>query len=98
MVWTLLLLDRGGILAVTTLHQQEGLMTNITTIGLDLAKRVFQVHGLEQNGQPVLRKQVRRGQVLKFFAAVSPCVVGMEACGSAHHWARELQAQGHEVR
>ena len=98
MVWTLLLLDRGGILAVTTLHQQEGLMHNITTIGLDIAKRVFQVHGLDQNGQPVLRKQVRRGQVLKFFATVSPCVVGMEACGSAHHWARELQAQGHEVR
>ena len=73
-------------------------MNNITTIGLDLAKRVFQVHGLDQNGQPVLRKHVRRGQLLKFFATVSPCVVDMEACGSAHHWARELQAQGHDVR
>jgi transposase len=98
MVWPLLLLDRGGILAVTTLHQQEGLLNNITTIGLDLVKRVLQVHGLDQNGQPVLRKQVRRGQVVKFFATVSPCVGGMEACGSAHHGARALQAQGHDVR
>ena len=73
-------------------------MTNISTIGLDLAKRVFQVHGLNHDGQTVLRKQVRRGQVLKFFATVSPCLVGMEACGSAHHWARELRAQGHDVR
>ena len=89
---------RGGILAVTTFHEQEGLMTNISTIGLDLAKRVFQVHGLNHDGQTVLRKQVRRGQVLKFFATVSPCLVGMEACGSAHHWARELRAQGHDVR
>ena len=98
MVWTLLFERCDVIVAVKELHQQEGLMNNITTIGLDLAKRVFQVHGLDQNGQPVLRKQVRRGQVLKFFATVSPCVVGMEACGSAHHWARELRAQGHEVR
>ncbi len=73
-------------------------MNTITTIGLDLAKRVFQVYGLDQNGQPVVRKQLRRGQVLNFFATVSPCLVGMEACGSAHHWARELQAQGHDVR
>ena len=88
MVWTLLLFDCGGILAVFTLHQQEGFMNTmntITTIGLDLAKRVFQVHGLDQDGQTVLRKQVRRGQVLKFFATISPCLVGMEACGSAHH-------------
>jgi hypothetical protein len=57
MVWTLLLKRRGDILAVITLHQQEGFMNTITTIGLDLAKRVFQVHGLDQDGQPVLRKQ-----------------------------------------
>jgi transposase len=98
MVWTLLLLDRGGILAVTTLYQQEGLMNNITTIGLDLAKRVFQVHGLDQDGQLVLRKQIRRGQVVKFFGMLPPCLIGMEACGSAHHWARELRVQGHDVR
>ena len=73
MVWTLLLLDCGGILAVFTLHQQEGFMNTmntITTIGLDLAKRVFQVHGLDQDGQTVLRKQVRRGQVCSFRSSV----------------------------
>jgi len=73
-------------------------MNNITTIGLDLAKHVFQVHGLDQEGRAVLRKKVRRGQVLKFFGTVPSCLVGMEACGSAHHWARELKAQGHDVR
>ena len=73
-------------------------MPHITTIGLDLAKHVFQVHGLDQEGRAVLRKQVRRGQVLKFFGTLPSCLVGMEACGSAHHWARELKAQGHEVR
>ena len=73
-------------------------MKNITTIGLDLAKRVFQVHGMDHEGRAVLCKKLRRGQVLKFFATLSPCLVGMEACGSAHHWARELRAQGHEVR
>ena len=62
-------------------------MHNITTIGLDLAKRVFQVHGLDQDGQLVLRKQLRRGQVVKFFGTLPPCLVGMEACGSAHYWA-----------
>ena len=73
-------------------------MQNITTIGLDLAKSVFQVHGLDHEGRAVLRKKLRRGQVIQFFATVSPCLVGMEACGSAHHWARALSAQGHEVR
>jgi len=73
-------------------------MQHITTIGLDLAKNVFQVHGLDQEGRAVLRKKVRRGQVLKFFGTLPSCLVGMEACGSAHHWARELKAQGHEVR
>ena len=70
----------------------------ITTIGLDIAKNVFQVHGLDERCQPVLRKQLRRGQVLKFFAALEPCLIGLEACGGAHYWARELAALGHEVR
>ena len=70
----------------------------ITTIGLDIAKNVFQVHGLDERCQPVLRKQLRRGQVLKFFAALEPCMIGLEACGGAHYWARELAALGHEVR
>jgi len=70
----------------------------ITTIGLDLAKNVFQVHGVNERGKAVLRKQLKRDQVAAFFANLPPCLVGMEACGSAHHWARKLQALGHTVR
>jgi len=70
----------------------------ITTIGLDLAKNVFQVHGVDERGKTVLRKQLRREQMVEFFAKLSPCLIGMEACGSAHHWARVLQTQGHAVR
>ncbi|MGH8634109.1 MAG: IS110 family transposase [Burkholderiales bacterium] len=73
-------------------------MTEIMTIGLDLAKTVFQVHGADGEGRAVLRKRLRRGQVLEFFASIPSCLVGLEACASAHHWARELQALGHEVR
>ena len=73
-------------------------MTKVTTVGLDLAKLVFQVHGAAEDGRPVVRKKLRRGQVLGFFAGLSPCLVGLEACASAHYWARELQALGHEVR
>ena len=73
-------------------------MTKVTTVGLDLAKSVFQVHCADQDGRPVVRKKLRRAQVVPFFAALGPCLIGMEACASAHHWARELQALGHEVR
>ena len=73
-------------------------MTKITTVGLDLAKSVFQVHGSDIDGRPVLRKKLRRDQVLRFFATLEPCLVAMEACGGAHHFARELQALGHDVR
>ncbi len=73
-------------------------MTEITTIGVDLAKNVFQVHGVDASGKPVIRRQLRRGQVLPFFKKQPPCLVGMEACATAHHWARELQALGHRVR
>jgi transposase len=73
-------------------------MKEITTIGLDLAKNVFQVHGIDEAGQVVVRRRLRRGQVLGFFAGLSRCVIGMEACATAHHWARELIALGHEVR
>ncbi len=73
-------------------------MTNVTTIGLDLAKTVFQVHGADQDGRPVVRKKLRRAQVILFFADLPPCLIGMEACASAHHWAREFHALGHEVR
>jgi transposase len=70
----------------------------ITTVGIDLAKNVFQVHAVDERGKVVLRKQLRRDQMVEFFAKLPPCLIGMEACGSAHHWARVLQAQGHTVR
>jgi transposase len=71
---------------------------DITTIGLDLAKTVFQVHGVDASGAVVVRRTMRRPQVLPFFAKLAPCLVGMEACGTSHHWARELIKLGHEVR
>ena len=70
----------------------------ITTIGLDLAKNLFQVHGVDTAGEVVIRKKLRRAEVLKFFGSFPPCLIGMEACATAHHWARELSALGHQVR
>jgi transposase len=69
-----------------------------TTIGLDIAKNVFQVHGIDSDEKVVVRKQLRRSQVFAFFKALPPCLVGMEACATAHYWARELTKLGHEVR
>ena len=77
---------------------EEPSMGEVTTIGLDLAKHVFQVHGVDAEGSTVLRKQLRRAQVVAFFSRLPRCVVGMEACATAHYWARELSALGHEVR
>ena len=73
-------------------------MQTVTTIGLDIAKSVFQVHGIDAAGQVILRRQVKRRYVLAFFQKLPPCLVGIEACASAHHWSRELQALGHTVR
>ena len=70
----------------------------ITTIGIDLAKTVFQVHGVDEHGKAGLRKQLKRKDVLSFFANLEPCLIGMEACGSAHYWARKLSELGHTVR
>jgi transposase len=70
----------------------------ITTIGLDIAKNVFQVHGIDAAEKVIVRKQLRRGQVMAFFEALAPCLVGMEACATSHYWARELTKLGHEVR
>jgi len=70
----------------------------VSTVGLDIAKNVFQVHGVDAAGRTVLRRKVRRDQLLKLFASLEPCLVGMEACATAHHWARQLGALGHEVR
>ena len=73
-------------------------MKEITTIGLDLAKSVFQLHGVDVGGTVVLRRQLRRAQMLAFFSRLPPCLIGMEACAGAHYWARELSKFGHEVR
>ena len=70
----------------------------LTTIGMDLAKNVVQVHGADERGKPVLKKQLKRAQVLPLFANLALCKIGMEACGSAHYWARKLQALGHTVQ
>ena len=73
-------------------------MDKVSTIGLDIAKNVFQVHGVDDEGQVVIRRKLRRRQVLTFFAKLPPCLIGMEACATSHYWARELRKLGHEVR
>src|SRR3974390_3471166 len=73
-------------------------MQTIATIGLDIAKSVFQVHGIDAAGQVIIRRQLKRRFVLSFFEKLPPCLVGIEACASSHHWSRELQALGHTVR
>ena len=72
-------------------------MGKITRIGMDTSKSVFVLHGVDENEQPVLRRKVRRRDVLVFFAQLPPTRIGMEACGGSHYWARELRALGHEV-
>jgi transposase len=73
-------------------------MQTVTTIGLDIAKSVFQVHGIDAAGQVVIRRQLKRRYVLAFFEKLPPCLIGFEACASSHHWSRELQTLGHTVR
>ena len=73
-------------------------MQTITTIGFDIAKSVFQVHGVDAAGEVVIRRQLKRRYVLAFFQKLPPCLVGIEACASSHYWSRELQALGHTVR
>ncbi|KMW57118.1 Mobile element protein [Candidatus Rhodobacter oscarellae] len=70
----------------------------VTTVGLDLAKNIFQVHGITSNGTVAFNKSLRRAQLLAFFGKLEPCLIGMEACGASHHWARQFQKLGHEVR
>ena len=86
------------MVVVETHHRREPSMNEITTIGLDLAKHVFQVHGVDASGSTVVRKRLRRGEVVAFFARLPGCLVGLEACATAHYWARELRSVGHEVR
>jgi len=73
-------------------------MTEITTICLDLAKNVFQIHAVDATGTVVIRRQIRRAQMMLFFSRLAPCLIGTEACAGAHYWARELAKLGHEVR
>src|ERR1700751_3357439 len=73
-------------------------MSEPITIGLDLAKNVFQIHGIDAEGKIIARRQLRRGDVLGFFKGLSPCLMGLEACGTTHHWTREIAALGHTVK
>src|SRR3954465_14601629 len=73
-------------------------MGEVSTIGVDIAKSVFQVHGVDADGAVVIRRRVGRAKVLEFFAELPPCLVGMEACATAHQWARELKKLGHDTR
>src|SRR6266566_3792618 len=84
--------------AIQPLNRKGTSDMKLTAIGIDLAKNVIQVHGINEQGKAVLRKQLKRAEVLTFFANLEPCLVGMEACGSAHHWARKFAALGHDVR
>ena len=73
-------------------------MDQVTTIGLDIAKNVFQVHGVDGEGRAVLCRKVRRDRLVKLFESIEPCLIGMEACATAHDWARQLTALGHQVK
>jgi transposase len=73
-------------------------MTKVSTIGLDLAKHVFQAHGVDEHGAVIVQRRLRRNEVMKYFARLEPTIIGMEACSTSHYWARELRALGHEVR
>ena len=87
-----------NVVVLNATRRKDRSMDKITTVGLDLAKSVFQVHAISESGEPLVRRTLRRSQVLDFFDKLPPCIVGMEACGSAHHWAREIAALGHDVR
>ncbi len=69
-------------------------MQTASTVGLDIAKSVFQVHGVDANGHAIIRRQLKRRQVIAFFQKLPPCLIGIEACASSHYWSRELQARG----
>ncbi len=71
---------------------------NITTVGLDLAKNIFQVHGVDASGEVIVRRALRRRQMLPFFSKLAPCLVGMEACSTSHYWAQAISALGHDVK
>ena len=87
------------MLVVSSTNKGTGAIhMEITTLGIDLAKSVFQLHGTDAGGKVVLRKRLRRNQVLEFMSSLPRCLVGIEACGTSHYWAREIQALGHARR
>src|SRR5258708_35786894 len=89
-------MDVGAVRAPMIRRSQ--IMRTITTIDLDIAKSVFQVHGVDADGNVVLRRQLKRRYVLSFFQKLPPCLIGIEACASSHYWSPELQALGHPLR
>jgi transposase len=90
--------QRRASLVAVEVTQEEPSVMEVATIGLDLAKQVFQVHGVDEAGHVVVKRRLRRAQVVTYFASLPPCLIGMEACATAHFWGRELRALGHEVR
>lgn len=82
---------------VGSIETRRGVHETGTTVGIDIAKNVFTVHGVDATGKTVLRKTVRREQLMDLVAGLPPCLVGMEACGGAHQWGRQFQAQGHRA-
>jgi transposase len=82
---------------VTAIRKRQACKA-VTTIGLDIAKSVFRVHGIDATGNVIIRRQLKRRHVLAFFQKLSACLVGIEACATSHHWSRELKALGHAVR
>ena len=88
----------GRVAIVTAPTITVRIAMTIATIGLDIAKTVFQIHGIDEEGRPVLRRRLRRSEVLQLFSQLEPALVGIEACHTAHYWAREIKALGHEVK
>jgi transposase len=86
------------VVSIENHEQEEPSVMKITTVGLDLAKNVFQVHGIDERAQVCVNKALRRRQVVPFFGKLEPCLIGIEACGTSHYWARELSALGHNVK
>jgi transposase len=86
------------VVVIDNHEQEEPSVMQVSTVGLDLAKNVFQVHAIDEAGAVLVRKALRRRQVMPFFSRLAPCLIGMEACGTSHFWAREIAALGHEVK
>ncbi len=87
-----------SVVSIKDHEQKEPSVMNVSTVGLDLAKNVFQIHAIDDAGEVIVRRSLRRRQVMPFFGKLEPCLIGVEACGTSHFWARELKALGHEVK